>query len=515
MSNDSSAIVQKVWNYAHVLKNAGVGYGDYVEQITYLLFGFRLRPNLRFACVRCAPILKLADEMTELGFDNPIPAEFQWSELSSKSGDELEWSGATWTIRTDRPEGGRGGAHQVHYRHTLENLGTEPGLVGIIFRKAQNKIFNPSDLQRVIEMIVKESWLMPSFHSRFAAVERFRESLNLGQSRIGEGVNRDQADRTDSDLIEGSPHTIGFQDLLQELHLIDQSTLGEAVFRDFKKKGFEMLRDKEAEHSQVLLILTIPLLKAQEAVAFALEEKDWVDHSDSVDHEGPILQLLHSVLSDTVDIRHNINGLGRCTAECDNTSLSVSRRGTRHKSRPIVPRPKELERGVAGPDIAVLRGKGSKFREFVPGTFRAVEFRPEVDCLPAFKEVVRTTGAENPKKRGVIADPGFRHFQRPTACFKFEMRALSKKPSGKMEFSRCSFMGSSPFLRRAASDRRETRFTAARDFRSALTDAFIFSNETGERHCLASLPSGVARSAFLPMPEGKLAKQCCQTHVSP
>ena len=101
MSNDhSAAIVSKVWNYAHVLKNAGVGYGDYVEQITYLIF------------------LKLADEMTELGFDNPIPDEFQWSELSSKSGDDLE----------------------VHYRHTLENLGTEPGLVGIIFRKAQNKI---------------------------------------------------------------------------------------------------------------------------------------------------------------------------------------------------------------------------------------------------------------------------------------------------------------------------------------------------------------------------------------
>ena len=78
--------------------------------------------------------------MTELGFDNPIPAEFQWTELSSKSGDELEWSGATWTIPKDRPEGWRGGANQVHYRHTLENLGTEPGLVGIIFRKAQNKI---------------------------------------------------------------------------------------------------------------------------------------------------------------------------------------------------------------------------------------------------------------------------------------------------------------------------------------------------------------------------------------
>jgi len=118
MSNNPSAIVSKVWNYAHVLKNAGVGYGDYVEQITYLLF------------------LKLADEMTELGFDNPIPNEFAWSELSGKTGDELE----------------------VHYRHTLESLGKEPGLVGIIFRKAQNKISNPSDLQRVIRMIADEDW---------------------------------------------------------------------------------------------------------------------------------------------------------------------------------------------------------------------------------------------------------------------------------------------------------------------------------------------------------------------
>ena len=42
---------------------------------------------------------------------------------------------------------GRGCAHQVHYRHTLENLGTEPALVGIIFRKPQNKIPNPSDLK--------------------------------------------------------------------------------------------------------------------------------------------------------------------------------------------------------------------------------------------------------------------------------------------------------------------------------------------------------------------------------
>jgi type I restriction enzyme M protein len=56
MPNDSSAIVQNVWNYAHILKNEGVGYDGYVKQITYLLF------------------LRLADKLTELGFSNPIPA---------------------------------------------------------------------------------------------------------------------------------------------------------------------------------------------------------------------------------------------------------------------------------------------------------------------------------------------------------------------------------------------------------------------------------------------------------
>jgi len=145
MPNDNSAtIVSKVWNYppslcelrrpsAHVLKNAGVGYGDYVEQITYLLLGSILRipgfaqpyglpvslqdigNHFGLPVFANASILKLAppslklrqagSEMTELGFDppslrygrarNPIPDAFQWSELSSKSGDELEVSGAT------------------------------------------------------------------------------------------------------------------------------------------------------------------------------------------------------------------------------------------------------------------------------------------------------------------------------------------------------------------------------------------------------------------------------------
>ena len=74
MSQDSSSIVSKVWNYAHVLKNAGVGYGDYVEV------------RAARALVTCLLFLKLADEMTELGFDNPTKDKISW------------WVGLTWRL---------------------------------------------------------------------------------------------------------------------------------------------------------------------------------------------------------------------------------------------------------------------------------------------------------------------------------------------------------------------------------------------------------------------------------
>ena len=92
---DYSAIVSKFWNYAHVLKNVGVGYGGYVKQIAWLLFGScpwhpGFAQTYRCLCPAGAFILKLADEMAKLGFDNPIPAELKWSDLTTKNGDDLE-----------------------------------------------------------------------------------------------------------------------------------------------------------------------------------------------------------------------------------------------------------------------------------------------------------------------------------------------------------------------------------------------------------------------------------------
>src|SRR6266513_526280 len=118
---DPSQIVQKLWNYCNILRDDGLSYGDYVEQLTFLLF------------------LKMADEQSRPPFDkkSPIPEKYSWPELLKRDGDELE----------------------IHYRHTLEELGKEPGLLGVIFRKAQNKIQDPAKLRRlIVDLIDKEEW---------------------------------------------------------------------------------------------------------------------------------------------------------------------------------------------------------------------------------------------------------------------------------------------------------------------------------------------------------------------
>ncbi|HOF58624.1 MAG TPA: class I SAM-dependent DNA methyltransferase, partial [Syntrophorhabdaceae bacterium] len=105
----------------NVLRDDGVSYGDYVEQLTYLLF------------------LKMADEQTKPPFNRPsnIPVGLDWQSLLPKDGDELE----------------------VHYRHILETLGKSKGMLGIIFRKSQNKIQDPAKLRRLVELINDETWV--------------------------------------------------------------------------------------------------------------------------------------------------------------------------------------------------------------------------------------------------------------------------------------------------------------------------------------------------------------------
>lgn len=119
---NTSSIVSRVWSFCTTLRDDGVGYGDYLEQLTYLIF------------------LKMADEYSKPPYsrDVGIPQQYNWQALTSKKGAELE----------------------VLYVEILRELGKHKGMLGQIFTKAQNKIQDPAKLFRLIDMIDSTSWLV-------------------------------------------------------------------------------------------------------------------------------------------------------------------------------------------------------------------------------------------------------------------------------------------------------------------------------------------------------------------
>ena len=124
MSEQTSNIVSKVWGMCGPLRDDGVSYGDYLEQITYLIF------------------LKMADEYSKPPYkrDSGIPEGFTWADMSDLKGAELE----------------------EQYKATLEKLGEQGGILGKIFKGATNKINNAAILYRVVQMIGKETWVAMS-----------------------------------------------------------------------------------------------------------------------------------------------------------------------------------------------------------------------------------------------------------------------------------------------------------------------------------------------------------------
>ncbi|MCO5081827.1 MAG: type I restriction-modification system subunit M [Rhizobiaceae bacterium] len=117
----TAPIVSKVWSFCTTLRDDGVGYGDYLEQLTYLIF------------------LKMADEYAKPPYsrDVGIPKEYSWQSLKAKRGAELEG----------------------HYIELLRELGSHKGMLGQIFTKAQNKIQDPAKLYRLIDMVDDVQWV--------------------------------------------------------------------------------------------------------------------------------------------------------------------------------------------------------------------------------------------------------------------------------------------------------------------------------------------------------------------
>src|SRR5947208_9465175 len=104
------------------MRDDGLSYQDYLEQLTFLLF------------------LKMADELTHEPWNREpfIPQGLDWQSLKALDGEELE----------------------AQYIHVLRELGQMPGMLGVVFRKAQNRIQDPAKLRRlIVDLIDKERWM--------------------------------------------------------------------------------------------------------------------------------------------------------------------------------------------------------------------------------------------------------------------------------------------------------------------------------------------------------------------
>ena len=124
MSEQSTTIISKVWGMCAPLRDDGVSYGDYLEQLTYLIF------------------LKMSDEYSKPPYKKitGIPEGYTWSDMNTLKGAELE----------------------EQYKKTLEKLAKEGGILGQIFSQASNKISNAAILFRIVQMIDKEKWVSMS-----------------------------------------------------------------------------------------------------------------------------------------------------------------------------------------------------------------------------------------------------------------------------------------------------------------------------------------------------------------
>lgn len=147
-NTNTSSIVSKIWAFCNTLRDDGVGYGDYLEQLTYLLF------------------LKMADEYSKPPYSRkmPIPAQYNWESLLNKSGDELE----------------------VHYSKLLRELGSEKGMLGQIFTKSQNKIQDPAKLYKLIALINAEQWVLMGVKDKGDIYEGLLEK-NAEDTKSGAG----------------------------------------------------------------------------------------------------------------------------------------------------------------------------------------------------------------------------------------------------------------------------------------------------------------------------------------
>lgn len=135
MEHNEQSLVQKVRQLADVLAAAGVAFTDYIVQLTYILF------------------LKMDAEAELLGIESKIPKDCRWANLVDRDGFDL----------------------LERYEKSLKKLSEQPGLIGTIFSKAQNKIAQPAHLAKVVAMVDAQDWLSLDIDTKGAIYEGILE----------------------------------------------------------------------------------------------------------------------------------------------------------------------------------------------------------------------------------------------------------------------------------------------------------------------------------------------------
>lgn len=141
---DAAALIRRLWHYCNVLRDDGLSYPDYVEQLTYLLF------------------LKMSDERGETG---PVPPKYSWRSFTGLSAEAM----------------------YLHYGSVLAALGQRSGMLGLIFRNAKNKIRDPAKLRLlIVDLIGQTEWTGLSTDLKGAAYEGLLEK-NARDMKSGAG----------------------------------------------------------------------------------------------------------------------------------------------------------------------------------------------------------------------------------------------------------------------------------------------------------------------------------------
>ena len=196
-------IVQKLWGFCHTLRHDGIDYGDYIEQITYLLF------------------LKMADER-----GIALPRECDWPTLRDYTGTELT----------------------EHYIDILRKLGKSPGLLGDIYAGAQSRFKNPVNLKRLISLIDETEWTALDVDVKASAYEGLLEKA-ASEGKKGAGqyftprvliksivrcMKPDPRLRRDFTISDPGVGTGGF--LVCSYEWLKEQTKGGALERDVAKR---------------------------------------------------------------------------------------------------------------------------------------------------------------------------------------------------------------------------------------------------------------------------------------